>query len=312
MSYSTPILFIIFNRLETTKAVFHVIRQVKPTRLFIAADGYRADRVGEMDICQEVRDWVLSNVDWNCEVKTLFQEKNLGCGRGPVTGITWFFNQVEEGIILEDDCVPDLSFFYFCENLLEYYRNNNRISIISGVNFDSENLCFKGDDSYFYSVFPFTWGWATWRKNWVDYDFEIKQWGVINKKELLQYLFKNKEYQQVWMQIFEKIYKMPPADIWDFQFFFSCFLKRQYSIVPKNNLVTNIGVGINATHTTGTDGFLTNNSTKPIEKKLIHPVNFIRNFRYDIFLQEINYGKVEVLSLQKVIKRWIRKNIYKI
>jgi hypothetical protein len=310
--FQTPILLLLFNRLDTTKQVLEMLRVIKPKYLYVAADGPRENCIEDRGRCNDLRNWVLSNVDWICEVKTLFQEKNLGCGRGPVTGITWFFNQVEEGIILEDDCVPDLSFFYFCENLLEYYRNSNRISIISGVNFDSENLCFKGDDSYFYSAFPFTWGWATWRKNWVDYDFEIKRWGVINKKELLQYLFENKGYQKAWAQLFEKIYKMPPTDIWDFQFFFSCFLKRQYSIVPKNNLVTNIGVGINATHTIGTDGLLTNNSTKPIEKELIHPVNFIRNFKYDIFLQEINYGKVEVLSLQKVIKRWIRKNIYKI
>jgi len=158
----TPILFIIFNRIDTTKQVFAKIKEAQPQQLFIAADGPRKNRLGEEKKCKAVREWVLSQVDWDCKVYTLFRDENLGCGRGPAQAITWFFDNVEQGIILEDDCVPDISFFNYCETLLEYYKNDERIMHITGYN-PEEISHFKHNTSYCFVPIEICWGWASWR-----------------------------------------------------------------------------------------------------------------------------------------------------
>jgi hypothetical protein len=175
---NVPVLLIIFNRLDTTRKVLNSLKEVKPKFLFIAADGPRLNIIGESERCEKVRNWVLENVDWDCEVKTLFRKHNLGCGYGPANAISWFFDNVKEGIILEDDCVPDTTFFEYCSILLEKYRDDNRISIISGTNIDKQKYFSPKSESYFFSVFPLTWGWATWKRNWDNFDFQIKN-GMI-------------------------------------------------------------------------------------------------------------------------------------
>jgi hypothetical protein len=158
MSYPVPILFIIFNKQEETKRVFQTIRFQKPSVLYIAADGARNDKEGESVKCDAVRSWVLNSIDWDCEVKTLFRNENVGCGRGPSEAISWFFDHVEEGIILEDDCLPNSSFFDYCKELLPKYREDSRISILSANNFQpNQPLSLDGD--YYFSVFPSTNGW---------------------------------------------------------------------------------------------------------------------------------------------------------
>lgn len=164
---STPVLLIIFKRPDTTRQVLQAIRQVKPRQLFVAADGPRPDHPDEAEKCHQTRA-VIEEVDWKCEVQTLFQQRNLGCGPGPVTGpvtaITWFFHNVEQGIILEDDCLPDLSFFRFCEELLDRYRYTEQIMHISGNNFLYGRK--RGSASYYFSKYTHVWGWATWRRAW--------------------------------------------------------------------------------------------------------------------------------------------------
>ena len=247
--FDTPVLLITFNRLDTTQKVLESLKKQKPSKLFIAADGPRPDKTGEKGKCNTVREWLLESIDWDCEVKTLFHDQNLGCGIGPATAISWFFEHVEEGIILEDDCVPDATFFKYCSELLKKYRNDKRISIISGTNIDKQQIYTPSNASYFFSVFPLTWGWATWKRNWDNFDFEIKKWGEINRKKFLKYLFDKIEFQLAWKRIFTEIHNNIPTDIWDYQFFFSSFLKKQLSIVPNVNLISNIGYGKNATHT---------------------------------------------------------------
>jgi hypothetical protein len=168
---NTPVLFLIFNRPNTTEQVFEAIAKAKPRCLFVAADGPRTDKEGEAEKCQAVRD-IIKRVDWDCEVKTLFREQNLGCKEAVSSAITWFFEQVEEGIILEDDCLPSDSFFSFCAELLEKYRDDKRIMMISGDNF--QDGIQRGDASYYFSSVPWIWGWATWRRAWRLYDREMQ------------------------------------------------------------------------------------------------------------------------------------------
>ena len=174
----TPLLFIIFNRPDVTLRVFNELKKQKPKYLFIAADGPRAGFEDDIDKCKRVREVVLNEIDWDCEVKTLFRDLNLGCGHAVSGAIDWFFENVEKGIILEDDCLPNKSFFYFCENLLESYKENDEVFAISGANFQDKKI---GKASYFFSKYLYVWGWATWRRAWENYDFDLS--GLENFKK---------------------------------------------------------------------------------------------------------------------------------
>lgn len=308
MKFATPILFIVFNKQDETKKVFNAIRAQKPVSLFLAADGSRNDKPGEKEKCENIRQWVLENIDWDCEVKTLFRDENIGCGRGPSEAISWFFEHVNEGIILEDDCMPNDSFFRFCEENLEKYRNNPLISIISGNNFQQVQPMAM-DADYYFSVFPSSNGWATWRRTWKEYDYFITSWKTINQKDLLSFLFKELKYQLWWKRQFDCIYKEQPHDMWDFQFHFHCMARKQLAVIPKANLVTNIGYGPDATHSANPDSYFANVPTYELHFPLNHPENIIRNFEADVFIQRMLFGEVEIVSLWKRLKRLVKRVI---
>lgn len=242
----TPVLFIIFNRPETTAKVFESIRQAKPKQLFVAADGPRAGKEGEKQRCEKTRK-IATAVNWECELHTLFRDDNIGCGRGPAEAITWFFEHVEQGIILEDDCLPSHSFFPFCEELLNKYRHDQRIMEVSGLNLLSS---FSSSFSYLYSqIATGTWGWATWRRAWNLYDYDLKLWQAKESIEKVESLFRYKPQRDQFVAIFEQTFKKENISWWDYQWFFSRILNNGLSIVPKKNLIKNIGFGPNATHT---------------------------------------------------------------
>ena len=169
-SINTAVLFMVFNRPNTTSKVFEEIKKARPPRLYVAADGPRKDKDGEEKKVLKVRE-IATAVDWPCEVKTLFREKNLGCKSQTSSAITWFFKNEEQGIILEDDSLPHIDFFYFCEFLLDYYHDNKKILTIAGCNFQDGNK--RGDASYYFSKYFQCWGWAGWRRSWSYYDGEI-------------------------------------------------------------------------------------------------------------------------------------------
>ncbi|MCS7029805.1 MAG: nucleotide-diphospho-sugar transferase, partial [Bacteroidia bacterium] len=194
---TTAVLFLVFKRLDTTKKVFEVIRKAKPPRLYIAADGPRDWVEGEAEKVKMVREYLMNNIDWDCEVKTLFRDKNLGCGRAVSEAITWFFEHEEMGIILEDDTVPSLSFFWFCEELLKKYKDDKRIGMISGNNF--QDGIKRGDGDYYFSIYNHIWGWATWRDRWEGYDFELDS---FKDDKFIEELFVNKKAIKYWKNIF--------------------------------------------------------------------------------------------------------------
>ena len=206
-------------------------------------------------MCEQTRNLVINNIDWQCEVKTQFRDTNLGCGLGPCTAINWFFEHVEEGVILEDDCVPDPSFFNYCELLLERYRNNETIMSISGDNF--QNGIKRGDGSYYFSNIFHGWGWATWKRAWNLNDFYMKKWPEFKKQGLLEVCNNDIQKFNYWSLILDSTYtKTINADPWDYQFLFSIWYNKGMSIHPNMNLVSNIGFGNGATHTTDTSNKL--------------------------------------------------------
>lgn len=227
------VLFIIFNRFEETRTVFEQIKMAKPPRLYILSDGTRNNRQGEKELVQQIRDFVLSNIDWNCDVKTRFLDKNLGCGYGIYQGLNWFFENENDGIILEDDCVPSLSFFNYAEELLDKYKDDKQIWHISGSNF-LENI--KTPYDYYFSKIMHGWGWATWKDRWQKFDFDIS---FFNTKNLYKFS-KDKNVQTYWKEIYNLL-KNNDVEAWDYQWLFKIIDNNGICITPTKNLVTNIG-----------------------------------------------------------------------
>lgn len=238
----TPVLFLVFNRPRLTNWVFQAIREAQPRKLYIAADGPRKERPDEAARCKLVRE-IVSRVDWPCEVHHLFRDDNLGCKKAVSGAIDWFFSHEEEGIILEDDILPDSSFFHFCAKMLAAHRNDARVMHVSGFNFIPDSA-MPGQD-YFFSRFGTIWGWATWRRAWRHYKVDLSGWRD-HKKQVFRHFPKT-----IWKaraRLYDRLANNE-IDTWDYQWAFWRLAQDGLSIIPANNLVRNIGFGSEATHT---------------------------------------------------------------
>jgi hypothetical protein len=263
----TPVLFLIFNRPHTSQKVFNEIRKAKPSKLFVAADGPRENVQGEKEKCQKARE-IIKQLDWDCEVRTLFRDKNLGCKYAVSSAIDWFFNNVEEGIILEDDCLPSQSFFWFCQELLNKYRFNNKIMHINGNNYGK---ILSYDYSYGFCSYPQVWGWATWKRAWNYYDVEMENWSNLkNRKKIKKNMNWNIFKYKIEEDKFNRTYKNE-INTWDYQWHYTIFLYNGIAIFPKKNLVSNIGFSNNATRTKNRESIKANLKTFEINSHLKHP-----------------------------------------
>jgi hypothetical protein len=235
---STPVLFLTFNRPDTTQQVFSEIRKAQPTSLYVAGDGPRPEKSNEAEICEIVRS-IITNVDWDCEVKTLFRDHNLGCRLAVSQAISWFFENEPEGIILEDDCLPSQSFFWFCQELLELFRNNQKVGAICG--FYSNELDYTPDASYFFSRYLRVWGWAGWRRSFEGYDSNLKNL-IENNNTWQTEMFSKKDVLLIkyFQQMFDQVAK-GEIDTWDAQLQYLLWHKKQKVIVSSKNMIKNIG-----------------------------------------------------------------------
>jgi hypothetical protein len=261
-----PIIFIIFNRPDTTRQVFETIRAAKPKKLLVVADGSRANRPGEAEKCAATRE-IIDGVDWACEVQKNFSETNMGCRLRVSSGITWAFEQVDQAIILEDDCVPSSSFFRYCAELLDRYESDERVMMVSGDNHLFGHAA--PSDSYYFSRYPHIWGWASWRRAWSKYDLNMSHWPEIRDRRLFdQYLPKPSERDR-WESIFQSVYD-GDIDTWDYQWVYSIWANSGLCIAPARNLVRNIGFDTEATHTRG-DTVYSSLVAEELEWPLTHP-----------------------------------------
>jgi hypothetical protein len=298
MDLKVPVLFLIFNRPAITQRVFDVLRQVRPSRLFVAADGPRDDRPKEAEICQQTRR-IIDTVDWDCELTILYREKNLGCRKAVSSAIDWFFTNVEEGIILEDDCLPSQSFFGYCQELLKYYRYDTRVMQING-----SNLLKKWDRngcSYFFSSYGPVWGWASWRRAWKFYDADMKLWPEIRGKKLYGDFclsYGEPEYRH---EIYDKVY-YGEIDTWDYQWGFAKMINSGLCITPKTNLIRNIGYGINSTHTSNETSF-SNLEISEINMPLKHPEFTLRDKEFDIQYNKLYLPQKRKTVYQRILSR---------
>ena len=262
MAYATDsaVLFIVFNRPETTAQVFEAIRQAKPPRLYVAADGPRKGEIREEELIAKVRE-IATRIDWPCELNTLYHEKNLGAQYGPKMAIDWFFENEEQGIILEDDCLPSSSFFGFCDILLIKYKENKNIKTISGYN----HFPVHGSSSYYFCKQPGIWGWASWKDRWEEYVSNP----IISNSSLLD--LPSSLMQDYWRSIFVGF--VEDRTYWDYQLTCLIMRSRGFSIRPLENLVQNIGHGVGATHTKLKNAKVSNNFARDIDLEVLDSID---------------------------------------
>jgi len=304
----TPVLFLVFNRPDTTEKVFDAIRAAKPSRLYVASDGARANQSGEAEIVSKVRE-ISTSVDWSCEVKMLFQKENLGCKKAVSKGITWFFEQENQGIILEDDCLPHPDFFVFCENLLAHYADNEHVWAITGDNFQKGQK--RGEGSYYFSRYNHVWGWASWRRAWQKADMEIRFWPEWKKSSAWQIFWEDVVARRYWEKIFNRVHRAE-IDTWDYPWTASVWYLGGLTATPNVNLVSNIGFGQNSTHTDSKKSPFANMPTRALGR-IKHPSAVQRDLEADSYTFNYHYGGINrrfprsMLSLPRRIVRYINR-----
>ena len=264
---TTPVVFIIFNRPELAARVFSEIVKVRPTQLFVISDGPRRNICGEAARVAQSRA-IIERVNWPCKILTNYSDHNMGCRARVSSGIDWVFQQVSEAIVLEDDCLPDITFFRFCQELLEKYRHDQRVGMISGNNFQF-NFTINSD-SYYFSNLNHIWGWATWADRWQnDYDVELRHWPRVRDENRVRDWFATQQERDAFAFNLDRTYALE-IDTWDYQWNFGSRLNGRLSIMPNVNLISNIGFGVEATHTKEHNEF-SNLPTTPIVFPLQHP-----------------------------------------
>lgn len=301
----TPVLFLIYRRPDTTLQVFNQIRKAQPRQLFVVADGPKPDRPEETELCRQARA-IIDQVDWDCEVKTNYSDVNLGCRERVSSGITWFFEHVEEGIILEDDTVPDVSFFKYCKRLLKHFRYDERVMMVSGYNSLELWPC---EGSYFFTRMGKVWGWATWKRAWDYYDPELTLYHKLTQAQVRSLFYSYYEYIH-YRSLFEGVLK-DKYDSWGYQWHFACLSQNGLAMVPDRNLVSNIGFDQRGTHTTRPGGKHARVNKYSMYDNLIDPSCMIPDRKYEelVFERFVHYQKYMCHDPVSRLKRYLRKKL---
>ncbi len=307
----SSVTLIFFNRPDTLKEVFNQVKQAKPPKLFLVQDGPREGNENDIVNIQKCRD-VVADIDWACEVFTNYSDVNLGCGVRPQSGITWVLSQVESTIVLEDDCVADLSFFDFCDEMLERYKDDQRISYISGLN-HFEEWDFGGS-SYGFTKSGAIWGWATWRRAWKSYDYQLDDANDSYVEKIVKKMYPDGDARvAAWKATNELVKDNVKISYWDTQWGFIKYTQNQLVIVPKYNLICNIGVGNTSTH--GKQNYVVHKKyhdyncmpTKALEFPLVHPKHMLCDIEYDDLVYQCNKKTRQRMVLESVKKKVFKR-----
>jgi hypothetical protein len=283
----SPVALTIHDRPDETARVLDAIRSARPPRLLVIADGARPEIAGEAERCRLTRE-LIETVDWDCEVETNYSERNLGPKVRIETGLDWVFSKVEEAIVLEYDCLPDPTFFPFCDELLERYRSDERVMSIGGSNFQFDRRA--SSDSYYFSRHSLIWGWATWRRAWEADDPEMTAWPELRDSDWLAGLLPERHAADYWAHAMETTYR--DGDSWDRPWQLSCWLQGGLHAIPNDNLVSNIGFREDAPNSRPGAGDLLigNLPAEPMSFPLRHPAQVGRNSEADRDLNAVLFG----------------------
>ena len=286
-SFDIPVLLVAFNRPDTTLQVIQAIRKVRPQRLYVAVDAARPHKPGEVQLCEKTKRVILDTIDWDCEVKTLFREQNAGCARGVSGAISWMLQTEEMGIILEDDCVPGDSFFRYCKTLLHHYRDDERIMHISGFSVQPDTQ--RGGASYYFSKYAELWGWATWRRAWQKFDFDLTHFsGFVDQGGLDAIFQRPAGIKQRWMKNFTRMIAEDPPTVWGYRWMYSIWKENGLCITPQVSLVKNIGFDERAVHTKVANSQLDQIVSHELAE-ITHPPLMIPNVKADELTSELRH-----------------------
>lgn len=281
----TPVVFLIFNRPDVTAKVFEAIRAARPRKLLVVADGPRATKAGEAERCRATRA-IVDRVDWDCEVRRNFSETNLGCMGRVSSGLDWAFGLEESAIVLEDDCVPHPTFFGFCQELLDRYREDARVMAIAGDNFQFGRR--RGSSSYYFSRYNHCWGWASWRRAWRHFDAGMREWPAMRDGGWLMDVLGSARAADYWRRIFDAVSENR-IDSWAYRWTFACWRESGLTCLPSVNLVSNIGFSGDATHTRGRDRYA-DMAVEAVETPLLHPPFVVRDSVADAYTQDTMFA----------------------
>jgi hypothetical protein len=297
---TAPVALIIFNRPELTAKVFESIRQARPATLVVIADGARTSRKGETELCAATRA-ITENIDWPCRVVRHYADHNLGCRNRVSSGLDLLFGEFERAIILEDDCVPEPSFFRFCDQLLERYKDDERVMAISGDNFQFGN--HQSEYSYYFSLYPHVWGWATWRRAWQHYDVTMHNWPQMIEANWLSNILPDPKAAKFWQETFQAVYD-GSIDTWDHQWTYACWQRNGLAALPRTNLISNIGFGADATHTKRQSKF-SRMAVEPLKFPLRHPPTIEQDVFADEYTQRHNFNLSLLGRARRALKRFL-------
>jgi len=302
--FKTPILILAWKRPKKTEELINKIKQINPDNLYIACDGPKNENTLEDNNVNKTKELLLRSFEEVRQKKYLYSDTNQGCKLGVSNAINWFFENEKEGIILEDDCIPHLDFFNFCQEMLVKYRNDERIWSITGHN--QQNNIKRGSGTYYFSKYPRCWGWATWRRSWAHYDRDINDWPNIKSNNILKNQLKNQREINFWGKMLDSIYYYNLPNTWDYQWTLSSFLNSGLTIVPNKNLIKNIGFDEDSTHTFISDA----NTFIEIDQEknnyifpTIHPDYFVINKEADEIVDILEYSGGNKLSKLFIIKK---------
>lgn len=302
-SFDVPILLLIFRKPDTVKKVIDAFRKVRPSRLFISQDAPRLDRPEEIRLCKQVRELVMSSIDWPCEIKTYFREKNGGLRYGYADQMDWFFSHVEEGIIFEDDSVADPSFFPYCRELLERYRDDSRVMVIDGFYIRDRYPELRIPESYRFSRIPMCYGWGTWRRAWKLFDVHMKEFHKLIDTSELHKRFGDEGAYQRWRRVWEDCVERD-LQVWDAPWVFTVVSHGGLAVAPGRNPISNIGNGPGATHDYTGNIFMDMPST-PMQFPLVHPSRIEPDEKADAYLYRY-YFRIDKNPLYYYIARPLR------
>ena len=306
MTFDTPVLLLAWRRPHTTQQVINAIRAVKPTHMFVACDGPNPDRPGEAAKVMATRQVIEREIDWLCTIERRYSEVNQGCKLGVSRAITWFFDQVEAGIILEDDCVPHPDFFPFCSTLLDLYRDDQRVWTITGNNF--QNGQRRGHASYYFSKYNHCWGWATWRRAWHHYQGDLPFWPQWQDSDQWNRVLPNSQERRYWQRVFNRVYR-GKVDSWAYPWTASVWYQGGLTATPNSNLVSNVGFGEDGAHTKKGGSELETMAVSSLGE-LTHPKIVAQNEDADNYVfQHVFGGKHQGF---KRLPRWIRRKVSKL
>jgi len=281
--FTTPILLIAWRRPKETKEVINTLKKIKPKEIFISCDGARKGNEEEFDKVKKTRQIIRENINWDCEINWQVSDINLGCKNGVSKAINWFFSNVNEGIILEDDVIAHEDFFKYCQNLLDKYRKDKRVWCISGSN-NQDNI-LRGEGTYYFGKIPLIWGWATWKDRWENFDIKLSKWPEVKSNKILENIFNDNLQKQYWENIWESFYKSGKPDTWDYAWVFACIINNGLTTIPNKNLIKNIGFNEEAFHTKWHREI---SIIESIGEKIVHPQFFIcdleaEKYQFDYF-----------------------------